>query len=527
VSTSSDPERAYSAAYRRVVTLLLTAAYTFNATDRGIIAFVGQSMKLDLQLTDAQLGLLGGTAFGLFYAFGGLPIARLAERFNRVNIITAAMVVWSGLCALCGLASAFPQLLCIRAGVGVAESGCTPPAHSLISDYYAPEERTSVLSIYTCGISVGYLLAAVVGGYVAQRWGWRAACASVGLPGIAVAMLIKKLIREPERGYSERRSNEPRGAPRAPERADAKRSAPIAQGRPAGALSLRGEVDALAEVAGLMIAQPEVRHMVLGVTIGGFAAYGFYYFVPSFFSRAFGLNYAASGVLAGIAGGVAVGLGIVAGGALADALAKFDRRWYALVPAAGAAVAVPLFALAVMTGDWRVSVTALSIAGFCFYTSLGPTFGVVQNSVGVRQRATATALLYICLNAFALGSGPLFAGWTMDRLGDLHLRQAIATAGAATGTPTASPRPTAVVPATSAEPAAGLTPAAAPVSFRQWCPGGAAPPGSSAERAALCKATLVRSTREGLLLTLIFFAWGGLHYLAASFGLTRTAAPKV
>jgi MFS family permease len=491
VSTSSDPERAYSAAYRRVVTLLLTAAYTFNATDRGIIAFVGQSMKLDLQLTDAQLGLLGGTAFGLFYAFGGLPIARLAERFNRVNIIAAAMVVWSALCALCGLASAFPQLLCIRAGVGVAESGCTPPAHSLISDYYTPAERTSVLSVYTCGISAGYLLAAVVGGYVAQRWGWRAACASVGLPGIVVAMLIKKVIREPERGYSERRSNEARGAPRAPERA--------------GALSLRGEMDALAEVAGLMIAQPAVRHMVLGVTIGGFAAYGFYYFVPSFFSRAFGLNYAASGVLAGIAGGVAVGLGIVAGGALADALAKFDRRWYALVPAAGAAVAVPLFALAVMTGDWRVSVTALSLAGFCFYTSLGPTFGVVQNSVGVRQRATATALLYICLNAFALGCGPLFAGWTMDRLGDLHLRQAIATAGAA----------------------GSLTPAAAPVSFRQWCPGGAAPPGSIPERAALCKATLVRSTREGLLLTLIFFTWGGLHYLAASFGLARTAAPKV
>ncbi|HEX3849085.1 MAG TPA: MFS transporter [Steroidobacteraceae bacterium] len=474
MSTSSHRAGGYSAAYRRVVALLLTAAYAFNATDRSIIAFVGQAMKLDLKLTDTQLGLLGGTAFGLFYALGGIPIARLAERFNRVNIITAAMVAWSALCASCGIASAFPQLLCIRAGVGIAESGCTPPAHSLISDYYAPEERTSVLSVYTCGISVGYLLAAVVGGYVAQRWGWRAACASVGLPGIAVAVLIKQVIREPARGHSER---VPQEAPSA---------APF---------SLRREARALMEVAGLMIAKPEVRHMVLGVTIGGFAAYGFYYFVPSFFSRAFGLNYAASGVLAGIAGGVAVGLGIVAGGALADALAKHDRRWYALVPAAGAGIAVPLFALAVMARDWRVSVAALSAAGFCFYTSLGPTFGVVQNSVGVRQRATATALLYICLNVFALGCGPLFAGWTMDRLGDLHLREAPMSAQAA----------------------------GEAVSFKRTCPGGTAPAGSGAELAALCKATLVRSTREGLLVTLIFFAWGGLHYFAASFGLARNA----
>ncbi len=332
-----------------------------------------------------------------------------------------------------------------------------------------------MLSIYTCGISVGYLLAAVVGGYVAQRWGWRAACASVGLPGIAVALLIKKLIREPERGQSERGSDEGCGAAAAPAQAGPSQTAPNGQ------FSLRREVDALIEVARMMIEQPAVRHMVLGVTIGGFAAYGFYYFVPAFFSRAFGLNYAASGLLAGIAGGVAVGLGIVAGGALADALAKYDRRWYALVPAAGAGVAVPLFALAVLARDWRVSVTALSIAGFCFYTSLGPTFGVVQNSVGVRQRATATALLYICLNAFALGSGPLFAGWAMDRLGDLHLRQAAAAAAGRID----------LVAADAGSVPAGLAPAPTTVSFKQWCPGGTAPPGSSAARTSLCKDTLV------------------------------------
>src|SRR6202044_902130 len=172
------------------------AAYTFNSMDRTVVSIVASSIKSDLKLTDTQLGLLGGTAFAVLYALGGIPIARLAERVSRVNIITIALIVWSGLTALCGTAATFPQLLLIRAGVGVAEAGCSPPAHSLISDYYEPPRRTSALSIYSCGTSLGYLLAAVGGSYVVQHWGWRAACAAVGLPGIAIGLLIKLLIRE-------------------------------------------------------------------------------------------------------------------------------------------------------------------------------------------------------------------------------------------------------------------------------------------------------------------------------------------
>src|SRR5580693_9606189 len=192
----------FSAGYKRLVTLLLMAAYTFNSMDRSIIPIIASAIKLDLRLTDTELGLLGGTAFALLYAVGGIPIARLAERVSRVNIITAALIIWSALSALCGAASSFPQLLLIRAGVGVAESGCSPPAHSLISDYFEPSRRTSALSVYSCGISIGYLLAAVGGSYVAQHWGWRAACAMAGLPGLVIAVLIKVFIQEPSRGYS-------------------------------------------------------------------------------------------------------------------------------------------------------------------------------------------------------------------------------------------------------------------------------------------------------------------------------------
>ena len=369
---------------KRVVLLLLTTAYTFNAMDRGIISIIGQSMKDDLRLSDTQLGALGGTAFAALYAFGGIPIARLAERFNRVNIITVALLAWSSLTALCGLAANFAQLLLSRAGVGVAESGCTPPAHSLISDYFEPAHRTTALSVYSCGISVGYIIAAIAGGYVAQHLGWRAACAIVGLPGIVIAIALRLTVREPVRPSTPR-------------------------------MSLSREFSEMRAVANVLIVNRRTLHMILGVTISAFANYGFYAFAPLFFNRAFGLNYTSTGLIAAATGGVAVGIGIVAGGYASDRLGRRNAKWYALIPAIGTLLAAPLYFLTASAMDWRLSAWSLAAAGLFQYTSLGPTFGVVQNSVGARQRATATALLYVFLNVVALGCGPLFTGWMIDR----------------------------------------------------------------------------------------------------------------
>jgi MFS family permease len=465
----------YSEAYKRAVVLLLMMAYTFNAMDRSIISIVSQSMKLDLKLTDTQLGLLSGTAFAVLYAFGGIPIARLAERISRVNIISIALIVWSSLSALCGAAVSFPQLLLIRTGVGVAEAGCSPPAHSLISDYFEPSRRTSALSVYSCGTSLGYLLAAVGGGYVAQHWGWRAACAMVGLPGVVTALLIKVFIREPARGYSE-------------SAAGYRGSSSLA------AFSLRYELHELRAVGKALLADRPVLHMVLGVTIGAFAAYGFYAFVPPYFSRSFSLGYATIGVIAGLAGGVSVGIGIAAGGFIADALAKRDARWYALVPAIGGIIAVPLYCCAVLQADWKAATWLLAIAGFFQYASLGPTFGVVQMVVDQRRRATATALLYICLNVFALGGGPLFTGWVIDRFAEANF---------------ASQN----VPQVSRE--------AAGASFTISCPGGTARAAAGTELISACQSALASATRRGILVTLLFFGWACIHYILASVGIAK------
>jgi predicted MFS family arabinose efflux permease len=455
----------YSAAYKGMVTLLLMAAYTFNSMDRTIISILAQPIKHDLSLSDAELGLLGGTAFAMLYAFGGIPIARLAERFNRVNIITIALIVWSSLSALCGAARGFTQLLAIRAGVGFAEAGCSPPAHSLISDYFEPARRATALSIYTCGISLGYLLAAVVGGWVAQHYGWRMACATIGLPGVLMAVLIKLLVREPPRGYSD---------------ADRARASPP---RP---FSLAGEVAELRVVGRTLLLDRGVRHMVFGLTIGAFGAYGFYAFVPAYLKRAFTLDYATIGIVAGIAGGAAVGAGIAAGGVIADRLAKLGPRWYALVPALGGALALPLYAVALLQSGWKPAAVLLSAAGFFQYASLGPTFGVVQNVVDKRRRATATALLYICLSVIALGGGPLFTGWMIDGFAEANLP-----------------------------------------GFKASCPGGAALAAAGSAARDACTATLALATRRGLLATLFFFGWAALHYFLAAAGLARSLRSAV
>ena len=170
--------------YRTYVLTMLVIVYVFNFLDRQIVTILAEPIKVDLGLSDTQIGLMTGLAFAVFYTVLGIPLARLADRANRVSIISAALVVWSGMTALCGMAQNFGQMLAARIGVGVGEAGCSPPAHSLIADYFPPEKRASALSIYALGIPIGSILGLLAGGWIAEFYGWRMAFYLVGLPGI-------------------------------------------------------------------------------------------------------------------------------------------------------------------------------------------------------------------------------------------------------------------------------------------------------------------------------------------------------
>jgi MFS family permease len=494
-TTPSAAERKplFSSGYKSAVLTLLVLAYTFNFIDRTIIATIGQAIKVDLKLTDTELGLLGGFSFAVLYTVLGIPIARLAERWNRVSIIALAMVIWSGFTAACGLAGSFLQLLALRVGVGVGEAGCSPSAHSLISDYYEPRRRASALSVYSFGIPLGSMIGAVAGGWLAKTWGWRVAFMVVGLPGIVMALIIKLVIKEPPRGHSD-----PPERPALPEDVAAH-----AASAPAGSW-LATEMGELASVARSLFGNWPVFNMVLGVTLASFAGYGVGQFSAPYFNRAFGLDYAVVGLIFGLIGGFSSGVGTLAGGFITDRASRWGARWYSLTPAIGLAIATPIYVLAYSLGDWRAAALILLVPGIFHYTYLGPTFGVVQNVVETRRRATATAVLFFVLNFIGLGGGPVFTGWVIDLFAQLGLTH-----------PGGHSLTSALGGLLKGE---GFAQAGGP-DFARLCPGGAAPAGAGAAAGAQCKATLILATRQGIIVTIFFYAWGAFHYLLGAFGL--------
>jgi MFS family permease len=463
----------FSEAYKRVVVAFLLAAYTFNFIDRTIVATIGQAIKVDLKLTDTQLGLLGGPAFAILYTLMGVPIARLAERRNRVTIVSVALVVWSGFTVACGFAANFAMLLAMRVGVGIGEAGCSPPSHSLISDYFEPRRRASALGIYAFGIPLGAMIGAVCGGWLAEHAGWRQAFMVVGAPGVLLAIALKLAVREPPRGQTDNMAADARSG---------------------------GEFGELWAVTKALFGDWSMANMMLGVTLVSFAGYGIGAFAAAYFVRAFGLSYTSVGLISGLLWGTAGGLGTIAGGFVGDFAGRRGARWYALVPAIGVAICTPFILAGYASLDWKIGVALLTIPPAFGYLYLAPTFAVVQNAVEARRRATAAAIMLLFINLIALAGGPLIVGWMIDRFAafDFAHPEVRSLTGAFTGMLGGH----------------GVFP----------CPGGLAPKGASAAMAASCHAVEALATRQGILIAAAFYAWGALHYFLASLGLERRLA---
>jgi hypothetical protein len=249
-----------------------------------------------------------------------------------------------------------------------------------------------------------------------------------------------------------------------------------------------------------------VVNMVLGVTIVSIAGYGIGQFSAPYFNRAFGLSYATVGLIFGLIGGFSAGVGTLAGGFVSDWASKRHARWYALTPAIGLAIATPIYVLAYREMDWRLAAAILLVPGVFHYTYLGPTFGVVQNVVETRRRATATAVMFLFLNIIALGGGPFFTGWLIDRFAQFDFSH---------------PGPHGLLTAITGlfgDGARGMA------SFNVQCPGGVAPKGSTVMQAIHCSRAEAGATRQGILVTIGFYAWGAVHYLLASFGMAARMA---
>jgi MFS family permease len=365
---------------------MLSLAYACNFMDRSVVGTLAQPIKLDLLLTDGQLGLLQGFAFVVLYCVAGLPLAWLAERRNRINIISICLVVWSAMTMVCGLAHSFVQLLLFRVGVGVGEAGCNPCSHSMIADAFGPQERSRALSIYQLGATVGTMVGAMSAGIIAERFGWRAAFLAVGAPGLLVAAAIKLAVKEPAR-------IQPAPGP-----------APVS-------------AVPLSAVLRRLVTNKAIVHIVLGFTLASFAFAGIAGFNQPYFIRAFDLKYGQIGLMFGLSGGLASAACLIITGRLTDRLTPRSDGWHAGLPLIGLGLSLPCIAIAYTVGDWRVAIVWTFLSGFFMNWFIIPSLSAMHKLLGVRLVASGMALILLFQNFMGLGLGPYATGLLIDTAG--------------------------------------------------------------------------------------------------------------
>ena len=378
--------------YRTFVLVLLTVIYGFNFVDRQILGILAPFIQEDLGLTNTQLGLLSGLLFAAFYTVVAIPIAWLADRYSRVNVISLALATWSGFTALTGLAGNFMQIGLARMGVGIGEAGGSPPSHSIISDMYPKEERAGALGVYSMGIPFGIMAA-----YFVTAWiigpsqdettvvDWRKIFVFLGVTGLGLAFIVKLVLREPVRGAME--------------------------------LGQQAEMvkPPFMESLKILLKIPAWWAMCLGIAFGSFASYALSTFHTKYLialDPSFDFQHLI--ILLGVINGTAYAGGAFFGARLADKWGSKDIRAYGWVPAIAISLCLPIGIGSFWVSSIEVNLLLSTLFLLFVGIYLGPSFAIAQTLAPINMRAMSTALFFFVLNMIALGGGPTFAGWMID-----------------------------------------------------------------------------------------------------------------
>ena len=365
--------------------VILAIVYMFNFIDRQILAILLPQIRDEFGTSDAYLGFLTGTAFALFYVTLGVPIAQYADRCNRRNLIAASVALWSAMTALSGLAANIWHLTAARIGVGIGEAGCSPPAHSMISDYFPPEKRSTAMGFYTLGISAGIMTAYLAGGWVAQNIGWREAFYVVGVPGLLLAVIVRFTVREPKRGASESRAsgeNQPR----------------------------------LIEVIRFLAVRRSFIHMATAAGLSTFVGYSVIGFLPSFMVRSFHMEVAELGRWLGLILGISGGAGFFFGGYFADHLGRGSHQKAFNFIAVTILVSTAILAMMFLADNSKTALLLFILPAASMNVYLAPVLAQAQSLVALRMRATTSALVLLIINVIGLAFGPLLTGMLSDAL---------------------------------------------------------------------------------------------------------------
>jgi len=382
----------------RTALLLLVLAYTLSISDRMILSILFPDIQAEFDLSDSQLGLLGGLSFALFYATMGLPIARFSDRHSRKYIIIASLVIFSLMTTLSGWATGFVTLLLFRIAVGIGEAGVNPASHSIIADYYPPKRRAFAMSTLMLGGSFGMMLGFVGGGFIAEAYNWRIALMAVGAPGLLLAVFMARLLHEPARGSFEAETVPP--------------PPPI-------------RITAMT-----MWVNPAMRHLIAASVIVAMLGHGFTQWMPTFFIRNHELSQSQAGMIMAAVFGILGAIGALVAGKQFDRLSHKGFQYGLWMIAAAQCLMLPFMAAALLTDNLTMSMLLFVIPGFCSNFFLGPALAMVQTLSPLNMRAVASAICLLCLNLIGMGLGPLLVGLLSDvlapRYGDSSLSVALA-----------------------------------------------------------------------------------------------------
>jgi len=410
-----------TAPYRGYVLLSLTLVYTLNFIDRNLLGVVAQPIIAEFGLSDTEYGFLNGPPFALFYALMGIPIAMAADRFNRVAIIALCIGVWSLMTALCGFASSFAFLLIARVGVAIGEAGGTPPSNSLIGDYFKPKSRAHALGVFSMGVTIGSALAAGFGGMIVgltdetvvgffamfgvpdiheqlgwgQNFGWRFTFIALGVPGLLVALLIFRTVKEPPRGFSD-----PPGAQRV-------------------------EKASILETLKELGSKPTFWTMALGAALVAFIGYGLFGFQAPMMQRVHGMSPGDFQLQYGVPLALISAVGTFLGGYMTQVMSPRSPTAVAWIPAVGVLVAIPLYITGFYMQPGLPQLAVWGLGAMFHYSYIGAQYTIGQGVVSQRSRATAIAILLFIIALIGNGLGPQIVGI----LSDMFMKMQISAQG--------------------------------------------------------------------------------------------------
>ena len=386
-SADAAPAR-FSKNYRAWLLFILLLTNALNLADRQSLGASAQAIKLDLGLSDLQMGLIQGLAFAIFYSVLALPIARLADHTSRTRIISAAVATFGVMVSLCSRANSFWQLLVCRIGVGIGDAGFAPPVGSLVGDHYPMSRRASAMSVIWLGAPLGVIFGSRLGGWMAEHVSWRAAFVAVGAPGVVVAIAAFLTLREPPRGLSD----------------------------PAGALKSEAPPPSMKEVLRFLLSKPSVPHLLAGCALAAISMNGIGQFFGQFLARNFHLGLTDTGTVLSIVAGLTMPCGMLLGGFGIDWAARRDRRWFAWGPALTLLLATPLFVLGFAQPTVASAATVLAIGHVFLFVYWTPTLALGANMVGASMRASSMFVFNFILGMVGIGLGPTLVGFSSDRL---------------------------------------------------------------------------------------------------------------